>query len=179
MTGTNNRNRVAMYPGSFDLLTNGHLDLIERSCVLFDQLIVAVGRNTSKMGLFTPEERMDILETITGPMDNVSVIGIDSLTVDAAREHGAGVLIRGLRAVSDFEFELQLSIMNHELSGGIETLFMAADAKYIFLSSRMVKDVWRHDGDISNFVPPAVRVALAKKKDQLVEAGDWPKNLPK
>jgi len=159
------RPRIAVYPGSFDLVTNGHLDLIGRSQALFDKLVVAVGVNASKDStrLFSVEERLAILEEVTSPWDNVEVARLDGLTVEFARSIGAQFIVRGLRAVSDFEFELQLAIMNHQMNPKIETVFLAAEPRNIFLSSRMIRDVWRNGGDVAPFVPPAVLRALALK----------------
>lgn len=155
--------RIALYPGSFDLLTNGHVDLIERSQKLFDRLVVAVGANVAKKAFFSVEERLEVLRETTAPWPNVEVVKLEGLTVALAQSVGATFIIRGLRAVSDFEFELQLAIMNHRLAPGIETIFLAAEPENIFLSSRMIKDVWYHGGDVSEFVPPAVLRLLATK----------------
>lgn len=160
------RPRIALYPGSFDLLTNGHLDLIRRSKELFDSLIVAVGQNSSKVAMFTPEERMDVLREAASGWGNVDIRTFDCLTVDFAREVGAQFIIRGLRAVTDFEFELQMALMNQQLNPRIETVFLASDPDNIFVSSRTIKDVWRMGGDISPFVPPAMLRALATKREQ-------------
>lgn len=159
--------RIAVYPGSFDLLTNGHLDLIERSQKLFDRLIVAIGANPRKTPLFTVEERLEILREVCAPWDNVLVKPLEGLTIEFAQKQGAQFIIRGLRAVSDFEYELQLAIMNHQLNTEIETVFLAAAAHNIFLSSNVLKDVWRHGGDISDFVPPPALRALEKKRRDL------------
>jgi len=159
-----NGGQVALYPGSFDLLTNGHLDLIRRGQRLFDRLVVAVGVNVSKKPFFTVEERLAILQEVTAPWDNVEVTSFDGLTVQLAEEMGARFIIRGLRAVSDFEFELQIALMNHRLSEGIETIFLAAETEHIFISSRMIKDVWSHGGDISEFVPEPVLRALKRRE---------------
>lgn len=161
------RTRIAVYPGSFDLLTNGHLDLITRSQKLFDRVIVAVGVNIQKRSLFTVEERLAILQRVTGQWDNVAVEPLEGLTVKFAEARGAQFLIRGLRAISDFEFELQLSIANSQMNPEIETLFLAAAPKNIFLSSRMLKDIWYNGGDISDFVPRAVLEALEGKRRDL------------
>ncbi len=158
--------QVALYPGSFDLLTNGHLDLIKRGQRLFDHLIVAVGINVSKKGFFGIEERLSILQEVTAPWENVEVCHFDGLTVDFARQRGASFIIRGLRAVSDFEFELQIALMNHRLNSSIETIFLAAETEHIFISSRMIKDVWTHGGDISEFVPTPVLRALERRKSR-------------
>ena len=174
MTDNTLRPRIGMYPGSFDLLTNGHLDLIRRARNLVDHLVVAIGVNISKEGLFSLEERLSILRDSCKEWDNVEIAAIEGLTVEFARKKSATILIRGLRAVSDFEFELQLSIMNHTLGEGLETIFLPADQRYIFLSSSMVKDVWIHEGDISGFVPKPVLQALENKKQKMLAAGTWP-----
>lgn len=155
--------RIALYPGSFDLLTNGHVDLIQRSQKLFDRLIVAVGANIAKKAFFTIDERLAVLRETTACWPNVEVMKLEGLTVSLAQRVGATFIIRGLRAVSDFEFELQLAIMNHRLAPGIETIFLAAEPENIFLSSRMIKDVWYHGGNIDEFVPPAMARLLAGK----------------
>ncbi|MDK2971281.1 MAG: pantetheine-phosphate adenylyltransferase [Candidatus Sumerlaeota bacterium] len=158
------RPRIAIYPGSFDLLTNGHLDLINRCRRLFDRVIVAIGVNPMKQPFFTIEERIAILKDATADMPNVEVAQFDELTVHFAYRRGAMVIIRGLRAMSDFEFELQLALANLKLNRHIETLFMAADPKTIYLSSGLLRDIWRHGGDVAPFVPPPVVKALKKKK---------------
>ncbi|MBX3728227.1 MAG: pantetheine-phosphate adenylyltransferase [Candidatus Sumerlaeia bacterium] len=155
--------RVAIYPGSFDLLTNGHVDLINRCRRLYDRLIVAVGVNPAKTPFFSLEERIDILREVTAGMGNVEIVRLDGLTVHFAAQNDAMVIIRGLRAMSDFEFELQLALANLKLNRNIETLFMAADPKTIYLSSSMLRDIWRHGGEVSVFCPPAVVRALLKK----------------
>jgi len=160
--------RIALYPGSFDLLTNGHVDLIRRAKDLFDKVIVAIGRNTSKQPFFSAEERLDILREATVGWDNVEVAVIRGLTIHFAEEAGAQFIVRGLRAVTDFEYELQLALTNQRLNPRVETIFLATDPENIFLSSSMIKTVWRYGGDISQFVPPAVLRALARKsRDEL------------
>ena len=169
METTPPRSQIALYPGSFDLLTNGHVDLIRRGQRLFDKLVVAVGVNVAKKGFFKIDERLEILREVTSAWSNVEVHKFDGLTVDFAEKVGARFIIRGLRAVSDFEFELQIALMNHRLSEGIETIFLAAETEHIFLSSRMIKDVWTHGGDISEFVPPPVLKALKLRKSREVD----------
>lgn len=159
--------RTAVYPGSFDLLTNGHLDLIRRSQKLFDRLVVAVGGNATKgPAMFTVEERVAVLREATAEWSNVEVAALEGLTVQFAARYKAQFIVRGLRAISDYEFELQLALMNHKMNSAIETIFLAADPSNIFVSSRMIKDVWRHGGDVSEFVPPATLKALQRKKPQ-------------
>ncbi|MDX1972992.1 MAG: pantetheine-phosphate adenylyltransferase [Candidatus Sumerlaeia bacterium] len=152
--------RIALYPGSFDLVTLGHMDMIERSARLFDEVMVAVAKNSSKNPFFTVEERFQILLECTSHLKTVRVCKLGGLTIEFARQNGARFIIRGLRAVSDFEFELQIASMNHRMNPNIETIFLAAEPRHVFLSSRMVKDVWRNGGDVSEFVPAPVLNAL-------------------
>jgi pantetheine-phosphate adenylyltransferase len=151
---------VAIYPGSFDPLTNGHLDLIERGCKLFDRLIVSILRNESKQPLFTVEERMEMLHEVAQGYPNVEVDSFDGLLVDYAAEKGASVLLRGIRAISDYEYELQMALMNRRLRPELETVFMMSGEAYSFISSRLVKEVFRLGGNISGLVPPAVELRL-------------------
>jgi len=156
--------RVAIYPGSFDILTYGHLDIIQRGRKLFDRLVVAVASNSSKTPTFSIQERIDIIRAVTGPMGNVEATTFTGLTVNFAESQGARFMIRGLRAVSDFDFELQLAITNQQLDRNVETIFLAPSPEYIFLSSSLVREVWRLGGDITKFVPPEVREALDARK---------------
>jgi pantetheine-phosphate adenylyltransferase len=146
----------ALYPGSFDPLTLGHLDLIERSAVLFDGLVVAVLQNPSKTPTFSLEQRLQQIRRATAHLQGVEVRSFDGLTVDVARAYGAGVILRGLRAMSDFEFELQLAHTNKSLAPHLETLFLATAAHHSFLSSSVVKEVARFGGDVSHMVPEGV-----------------------
>ncbi len=155
--------RIALYPGSFDILTFGHLDIIQRGRKLFDRLIVAVAVNSAKSPTFTIQERVDILRDVTRRFGNVEVTTFTGLTVTFAQEHNAQFMIRGLRAVSDFDFELQLAITNQQLVRDVETIFLAPSPEYIFLSSSLVREVWRLGGDVSGFIPPEVLAALASK----------------
>lgn len=161
----NSSPRIALYPGSFDFLTNGHMDIISRSASLFDKVFVAVAHNASKTPFFTMEERVEILRQATQYLPNVEVNPLEGLTVEYAENKNAQFIVRGLRAVTDFEYELQIAIMNHELRKNIETIFLAANPKHIFLSSRVVRDVWRHGGDITHFVPAATFEALKNRAD--------------
>ena len=154
---------TALYPGSFDPVTNGHLDVIGRAAQTFEHLIVAVGRNSGKNPLFTEEERVELLQEVCAPWPNVTVMPFDGLLVIFAREQGASVLIKGLRAVSDFEYEFQMALANRELAPDMETLFMMTRAEYSYLSSSIVKEVARLNGDISHWVPPLVKKRLAQK----------------
>ena len=147
--------RRAMCPGSFDPVTNGHLDIIGRSARLYDEVVVAVFVNRSKAGMFSVEERMDMLREATERYGNVVVEAFSGLLVDFCRAHRIPVIVKGLRAVSDFDFELQMAQMNHSLAD-IETLFMATNPLYSFLSSSLVKEVATYGGDVSGLVPPVV-----------------------
>jgi len=152
---------TAIYPGSFDPATNGHLDVITRASGLFDRLIVAVGRNSGKSSpLFTPEERVEMLREVSAPLPNVEVTTFDGMLVTFAREQGARVLIKGLRAVSDFEYEFQMALANRQLAPDIETLFLMTSAEHLYLSSSIVKEIARLSGDVSALVPPAVEARL-------------------
>lgn len=157
------RVRTVVYPGSFDPLTNGHLDVIERAARLFDRVIVAVAQNTEKHPLFTPEERCVLVAGATRRLRNVETRAFDGLLVDYVRGCGAQAVIRGLRAVSDFEFEFQMALMNRKLDERVETIFMMPKDTYTFLSSRLVKEIARLGGDVRDFVPGNVGRALAKK----------------
>lgn len=152
----------ALYPGSFDPLTLGHLDLVERAVVLFDGLVVAVLSNPGKTPAFPLEERLAQIRRATSHLERVEVRSFDGLTVDMARQCGAGVILRGLRALSDFEFELQLAHTNKSLAPHLETLFLATAAHHSFLSSSMVKEVARFGGDVSRMVPAGVADDLAR-----------------
>jgi pantetheine-phosphate adenylyltransferase len=153
--------RTVIYPGSFDPLTNGHLDLVQRAVKLFDRVIVAVASNEAKRPLFSQAERVGMLRKSLANLPNVEVDSFDGLLVDYVEQQGGQAVIRGLRAVSDFEFEFQLALMNRKLNERIETIFMMPKDTYTFLSSRIVKEICRLGGDVSAFVPPQVREALA------------------
>ena len=155
--------RTAIYPGSFDPLTNGHLDVIERATKLFDRVIVAVAKSESKNPLFTLEERVQIVSRSVRDLANVEADSFDGLLVNYVEKRSAQAVIRGLRAVSDFEFEFQLALMNRKLNERIETIFMMPKDTYTFLSSRIVKEIARLGGDVSAFVPAHVRTALISK----------------
>ena len=155
--------RTAIYPGSFDPLTNGHLDVIERAAKLFDQVIVAIANNDSKNPLFTLAERRDLVNRSVSLLKNVETDTFDGLLVEYVERRSGQAILRGLRAVSDFEFEFQLALMNRKLNERVETIFMMPKDTYTFLSSRIVKEIARLGGDVSAFVPPHVREALAKK----------------
>jgi pantetheine-phosphate adenylyltransferase len=154
--------RRAVSPGSFDPVTNGHLDIIDRASRLYDEVIVAVLLNQSKQGLFTVDERLDMLREVTKGYPNVRVETFHGLLVDFCRAQGAGVVVKGLRAVSDFDYELQMAQMNIGLAG-VETLFMPTNPLYSFLSSSLVKDVAKWGGDVSAHVPEVVASRLAER----------------
>jgi pantetheine-phosphate adenylyltransferase len=155
--------RTAIYPGSFDPITNGHLDLIDRAAKLFDKVVVAIARNDSKQPLFDPKQRLALVTEAVKPYKTVSVEWFDGLLVNYADKHKACAIIRGLRAVSDFEFEFQLALMNRKLNDRVETIFMMPRETYTFLSSRIIKEIARLGGDISTFVPAHVQDALKTK----------------
>jgi len=154
---------IAVYPGSFDPITNGHLDLIERGCRLCDKLIVAILRNETKQPLFSVEERIDMLRDVLGRFPNVAVDSFNGLLVDYAAQNGATVLLRGIRAISDYEYELQMALMNRRLKPEIETVFMMASEAYSFISSRLVKEVVGLGGNIEGLVPPTVEARLRQR----------------
>jgi pantetheine-phosphate adenylyltransferase len=161
--------RKVIYPGSFDPLTNGHLDLIHRAAKLFDRVVVAVANNASKNPLFTQAERAAMVAKSLHGLPNVTVDAFDGLLIQYVERCGGHAIIRGLRAVSDFEFEFQLALMNRKLDEDIETIFMVPKDTYTFLSSRMVKEIAQLGGDISPFVPPVVRKALQSKLISLLK----------
>ena len=153
---------IAIYPGTFDPATLGHLDLISRAAKLFDEVIVGVAENRDKTPLFTLEERVEMLKQAANGLDNVSVIGFNNLLIECARQYNADTILRGLRAVSDFEYEFQLAAMNRHLDPGIETTFLTPSESYAFLSSTLIKEVASLGGDVSEFVPPQVIKALKR-----------------
>jgi pantetheine-phosphate adenylyltransferase len=155
--------RTVIYPGSFDPLTNGHLDVIQRATKLFDRVIVAVAASDSKHPLFTLQERLHMVERSVRQLPHVEADAFSGLLVDYVEKQSAQAVIRGLRAVSDFEFEFQLALMNRKLNERIETIFMMPKDTYTFLSSRIVKEIASLGGDVSAFVPADVRMALAEK----------------
>ena len=154
---------IAIYPGTFDPITNGHSDLIQRACQIFDKVIVAIAANPKKAPLFTLEERVQMAEGALTGLDNVEVCGFDSLLANFAAEREAKVILRGLRAVSDFEYEFQLAGMNRRLAPDVETMFLTPAETYTFLSSSLVKEVAELGGDISEFVDVKVGAALANR----------------
>jgi len=162
--------KLAIYPGTFDPITNGHLDVIARAIRLFDKLVVAIAENPWKHAFFSFEERVEMAKQVienTEGMERVEVIGFDCLTVELARKIGAKSIIRGLRAVSDFEYELQIALTNRKLDFNIESVFLMPSVEYIYLNSSTVKEVAKHGGDILNFVPELVMERLQEKLKSL------------
>ncbi len=154
---------TAIYPGTFDPVTNGHLDLIHRASKLFHRVIVAAASSHGKKPLFSLAERVEMINEVTTGFSNVDVIGFDTLLVDCAKNHQASVIIRGLRAVSDFEYEFQLAGMNRRLSPEIETVFLTPAEQYEFISSSMIREIAQFKGDVSSFVPESVKQRLINK----------------
>jgi pantetheine-phosphate adenylyltransferase len=154
----------AMYPGTFDPITNGHSDLIRRASRLYGRVVVAVASHTGKETLFDIDERVDLARAVLSDIDNVEVMSYEGLTVDLARDQNLGVVIRGLRAVSDFEFEFQLATMNRHLAADIETVFLTPTEKFTFISSSLVREIATLGGDVRKFVHPVVGDALAAKR---------------
>lgn len=155
--------RRAIYPGSFDPLTNGHIDVIERARKLFDEVIVAVALNDQKQPLFTLEERLGFLREVTATVAGVRIATLDGLLVDFAAKQDAHAVVRGLRAVSDFEFEFQMALMNRKLDASVETIFLMPKEEYSYLSSRIVKEIARLGGNVGKFVPACVVESFARK----------------
>jgi len=158
------KKRNAIYPGTFDPITNGHHDLVRRAASIFDRVMVAIASNPNKAPMFTLEQRVDMARRVLADVPNVEVIGYSGLTVDCAREHGLTVVIRGLRAVSDFEFEFQLANMTRHLSPDIESVFMTPQEQYTFISSTLVREIAVLGGNVSEFVHPLVEVELKRKR---------------
>ena len=153
-------NRIAVYPGTFDPITNGHVDLVGRASPLFDRIVVGIAESPGKNPAFSTEERVGLARIALAGYANVEVRGFDSLLADFVRELGAGVLLRGLRAVSDFEYEFQLASMNRHLIPEVETLFLTPSEQYSYISSSLVREIGRLGGDVTGFVHPAVQAAL-------------------
>jgi pantetheine-phosphate adenylyltransferase len=159
-----NAETLALYPGSFDPLTNGHVDIIQRGAKLFDRIVVAILLNVEKSPLFTVAERVDIAREVFQGNPNVEVDTFDGLLVDYARRKRAGIIVRGLRAISDFEYEMQMALMNRNLNPEVETVFMMPAEPYTYVSSRLVKEVAALGGSVSNLVPRLVEERLRQKK---------------
>jgi len=155
--------RLALFPASFDPITNGHLDLIERSRALFDETVIAVARNVSKNATFDAQERMEILQAVSAGMDDVSVQEFDGLVVHHAQQIGASAIIRGLRAMSDFEYEFEMALMNKHLAPDVEIVFFMTSQEYLYVSSSRLKELVRFGASVDEFVPPVVAAALKRK----------------
>jgi pantetheine-phosphate adenylyltransferase len=153
----------AMYPGTFDPFTNGHNDLVRRACRIFDHVVVAIAANPGKAPLFTLEQRMALARQVLADVPNVEVAGYSGLTVNFAREHGLNAIVRGLRAVSDFEFEFQLATMNRHLSSEVETVFLTPTEQFNFISSTLIREIASLGGDIREFVHPLVAEAIGQR----------------
>ena len=161
--------KLAICPGSFDPITNGHLDVIERASKLFDKVVVLVAVNSAKNALFTPEERRELLCRATAKLPNVEVDIYCGLLADYARERGAVAIVKGLRAMSDFEYEFQMALTNRKLCADVETVFLTTSSEYMYLSSSLVKEVARLGGDISEFVPELILEDILKKMERVDE----------
>jgi len=157
------RSRIAIYPGSFDPVTNGHLDVIQRALAIFDTVVVAIARNVGKKGLFSPEERADLLREVLAHEPRVEVDAFSGLLVDYVQARGARSVVRGLRAVADFEYEFQLALMNRRLCPQVDTLFLMTDENHFYVSSSLVREIAGLGGDVSEFVPDPVLRALKSK----------------
>lgn len=155
---------IALYPGTFDPITNGHYDIIERALKLFNEVIIAIAVSHDKQPMFTLEDRIEMVEKATSHLDNVSVVGFDTLTVELAKKHGASVLIRGLRAVSDFEYELQLGYLNNSLDDSIETVYLMPKLKHAFISSSSVRSLLKFKAKTEHLLPSEVQKVIGSKK---------------
>ncbi|MGB5131763.1 MAG: pantetheine-phosphate adenylyltransferase [Steroidobacteraceae bacterium] len=159
-----NPKRVAVYPGTFDPITNGHQDLVRRASAIFDRVVVGIAANPYKAPLFSLDERVDLARKVVGDLPNVKVIGYAGLTVDFAKEQGSQIVLRGLRAISDFEFEFQLANMSRHLAPDVDYVFLTPKEQFTFISSTMVREIAMLGGDISRFVHPVVVEALARRR---------------
>lgn len=162
----------ALYPGTFDPITNGHQDLIRRAASIFERVVVAIAANPAKTPLFTLEQRVELARGVLSDIPNVEVMGYDGLTVQFAQAHGLRVMVRGLRAVSDFEFEFQLATMSRQIAGHVETVFLTPTEQFSFISSSMVREIAMLGGDVSKFVHPSVEAALSERAAQRREAAE-------
>lgn len=162
----------ALYPGTFDPITNGHQDLVRRAASIFERVVVAIAANTAKAPLFSLEERVELASQVLADIPNVEVKGYRGLTVQFAKENGLGVMVRGLRAVSDFEFEFQLATMTRQIAEEVETVFLTPTEQFSFISSNMVREIALLGGEISKFVHPIVEAALKRKALERRAAGD-------
>jgi len=156
--------KIALYPGTFDPITNGHFDIIKRALKLFDKVIVAVAISKEKIPIFSLDERIIMAKKSLNTLDNVSVVGFDTLTVDLAKKHNASILIRGLRAVSDFEYELQMGYLNNSLDDTIETVYLMPNLQHAFVSSSIVRGLMKYNGKISHLVPQQALKIIEEKK---------------
>ena len=154
---------IAVYPGTFDPVTNGHVDLVKRGCKIFNKIIIAVAKNPQKSTLFTLDERIKFAEKVFSKEESIEVLSLDKLLVDFAKDHSATVILRGLRAVSDFEFEIQLASINRSMEPSIESVFMSPAVEFGFLSSSIIKDIARHHGKLDKFVHVDVEKGLREK----------------
>lgn len=159
--------KIAVYPGSFDPVTKGHIDILKNGAEIFDKVIIAVANNSEKNSFLSVSERVALIKESVKDLENVEVDSFDGLTIEYAKKVGAKVILRGLRAVSDFEYEMQLSQANSALSGEIKTIFLITKPKYNFISSRTIKEIFLNNGDISKFVPECVYEFLMKNKNRL------------
>ncbi len=155
--------KTAIYPGTFDPITNGHLDIVDRAVKLFDKVIITIARNLEKKPMFTEEERLDMIREAVKSHKNVEVDSFDGLLVHYARTKQASAIVRGLRAISDFEFETQMALMNRKLDSNVETVFLMPNEKYTYLNSSIVREIAKLRGDVTEFVPPVVRLSLERK----------------
>jgi pantetheine-phosphate adenylyltransferase len=156
----------AVYPGTFDPVTNGHISLIERACHLFHEIVVAVASSAEKTPMFSSEERIEFMTSATSSLPDskkIRVVGFEGLTADLVREHKAQAIVRGLRAISDFEFEFQMALMNRKLARDVETVFLMPSLSWVYLSSSLIKNVAEKGGPVGDLVPEGVKLALAKK----------------
>ena len=163
MTVQRPKSQVALFPASFDPVTNGHLDIVNRSLAVFDELVLGIAVNVAKQGTFSVEERVDMLDSVLGHEPRVRFTTFDSLTVDFAREIGATVVIRGVRAMSDFEYEFEMALMNRHLDPAVETVFMMASQEYLYVSSSRLKELVRFGRAVDEFVPPLVAKRLQER----------------